>query len=86
MATFDNEYFRLKEQEYRKREKVLLQRYHSWEQYPGETFTDFKKRVTGKTIQIENISDKIYRGWERMPNETEKDFKHRLSSKKANKF
>ena len=86
MTVFDNEYFKLKEQEYRKREKELLVRYHSWETYPGETYTEFKKRIGGKTIKLENPSDKIYRAWEKSPDETEKEFKHRLSSRKPNKF
>ena len=48
--TFDKKYFTEKQQEHRKKEKELLQRYHSWEQYPGETYTEFKKRLTGKTL------------------------------------
>ena len=66
----------------RTKDKELLVRYHSWEPYPGETFTEFKKRVTGKTVKISNESDKIYRGWEKMPHETKKEFKRRFSSKK----
>ena len=83
MATFDTKYFTEKQREHRKKEKEMLVRYHSWEPYPGETFKEFSKRVTGKTIKITNESDKIYRGWEMMPHETKKEFRRRFSSKKA---
>lgn len=79
---FNTKYFTEKRQENRLKEKELLVRYHSWEQIPGETFTEFKKRVTGKTVKITDPKEKIYRSYEKMPNETKKEFKRRFSSKK----
>lgn len=43
-------WFKEYRREYRKKEKELGTRYHSWEQIPGESFSEFKKRLTGKTV------------------------------------
>ena len=83
MATFNTKYFTEKQQEHRKKEKELSQRYHSWEHIPGESWKDFKQRISGKTVKLSNETDRIYRAWEKMPDETEKQFRKRLSSKKA---
>ena len=34
----------------RKKDNEIGIRYHSWEEYPGETYTEFKKLLTGKTL------------------------------------
>lgn len=44
------DYKKLKQREYRRIEKELGVRYRGWEQMPGETFTDFKKRLTAKKV------------------------------------
>ena len=49
---FDKKYFRDAQRKHRELEKELTKRYHSWEQMPGETYTEFKKRLTGKTVKF----------------------------------
>ena len=74
------EYFRDKKREERRIEKELGVRYRGWEQIPGESFTEFKRRMTGKTVYDDNT--KRYKAWEQMPNESQSDFKKRLTSKR----
>jgi len=47
-------YFRENKRKNRLIDKELARRYHSWEQMPGEPYHEFKKRLTGKTINDDN--------------------------------
>ena len=49
---YDKNYWREQKRKQREIEKQLTRRYHSWEQMPGETYSEFKKRLTGKTIKF----------------------------------
>lgn len=50
---YDKAYFRDYRRKQREIEKQLTRRYHSWEQMPGESYSDFKKRLTGKTLPLD---------------------------------
>jgi len=39
------DYFKLKRRQYRIEEKEIGRRYRGWEPMPGESFTDFKRRL-----------------------------------------
>lgn len=50
---------------------------------PGETFTQYKRRITQEEIQsIRETANKIYPAWVRMPNETQEEFRRRLVAKR----
>ena len=51
MATKDPEYFKKYRQKERDLDKALGIRYRGWEQIPGESWKDFKRRMTAKTVK-----------------------------------
>jgi len=73
-------------QNYKAKQKLLRDtlgpRYNSDEAKPGETFTQFEKRITQEEIQkVKEQARKIYPAWVKMPNETEEEFRKRLVAK-----
>ena len=50
MGKREPEYYREKVKENRKVDKILGERYRGWEAYPGESYSEFKKRF--KSLRI----------------------------------
>lgn len=71
-------YWRENKRKERSIDRELGMRFRAWEQMPGESYHDFRKRLTTKTAQ----SGKTYRAWEKIPNESDREFRKRLRSKR----
>lgn len=79
--TYNRDYQQFYKTKERVKDKELGQRYRSDEALQGETYTEFKKRITREELQsIQLAARKVYPAWVQMPDETDDAFKKRLYS------
>ena len=79
-------YDRLYQQNYKAQKKLIANnlgpRFRSGEGLPGETYTQFEKRIVKEEInKVQQEAKKIYPAWVKMPNETSEEFRKRLTAK-----